>query len=442
MSTDSAAAREASTNSRQPKFRNPAPDLTPEQFIQKIVELRPLIREQQERADQAGGYVKEVHEALLAMGAYGVLQPRRYGGHEFDIPTFLKAVVEMGRSDPGSAWCYCFSAGHVLMLAAHFEAKMQEELFGSNDGVAIGPMRAPTPSASIRKAPGGYIVNGTWDYGSGIKYANLVMATAPLVSEDNAGGPPEIYLAVVPEGKYRVIEDSWGGDSTLGLRASASHTFVVDNAFVPEHYVVPFDEFQRAGEDPDGTPGTRLHGNPMYLGLTTSFFNAAITSVMVGAAWAMLDEFEQVIRTKKTINPPFHERYKSAEFQRVFGVALMDIQAAETLLMEVGRSHMKLAQRWKDGTPYTIKEDFMLAGMSTRAAQLAVESIDKLFYAGGSGGTKKGARLNRYFRDMAVFRTHPIAQFDMTYEAAAQAYFGLPVPILEAVGGSRKAKKS
>jgi 3-hydroxy-9,10-secoandrosta-1,3,5(10)-triene-9,17-dione monooxygenase len=47
----------------------------------------------------------------------------------------------------------------------------------------------------------------------------------------------------------------------------------------------------------------------------------------VGAAWAALDEFEEVLRTKRTINPPFHERYKSPEFQRVFGEALMQTRS-------------------------------------------------------------------------------------------------------------------
>lgn len=404
--------------------------LTPEQFIKKIIELRPLVLAQQERADILGGYTGEVHEALLSFGAYGVLQPRKYGGHEFDISTFFKAVIEIARSDPGSAWCYCFPAAHALVLSAHFEQKAQEELFGANGGVAIGPLRHPTPTASIRKVEGGYIVDGTWDYGSGIPHANYVMVAARLIDEV-AHGLPSIYLAVVPKGRVHVVEGSWGNDSMLGLRASGSYTFVIKDVFVPDYMVVPFDRLMYAGEDSQGTPGTRLHGNSMYIGLTGALFSGIISCCMIGAAWAMLDEFE-AIGDKRTINPPFQERYKSAEYQRAFGTALLSTRAAEILILDVGKSYMEYSDRWKEGTAYTAREDFTLGGMAIRAAQLAAESVERLFYSGGSSGAKRDSRLNRYFRDMATYRTHPIAQFDTAYEAVAQAHFNLPVPILGA----------
>jgi len=301
----------------QPVFRNPAPGLTPEEFISKIVALRPMIRSQQEQADAGGAYVQEVHEALRSFGAYGAVQPRRYGGHEFDVSTLLKGIIEMARSDPGTAWCYAFPAAHVLMLAGHYSEQAQIEIFGRNDGLAIAPLRAPT-NGTLRKVKDGYVVDGSWDYASGVPYATHVMPTARLVGEGHEG-PPTFLVPVIPAGQFRIVRESWGGDLTLGLRASGSQTFVVENAFVPDHMVAPFYNFQRAGEDLEGTPGSRLHDNPMYLGLTTLVFTAVISAILVGAAWAALDEFEEVLRTKRTINPPFHERYKSPEFQRVFG---------------------------------------------------------------------------------------------------------------------------
>ncbi|RQU98398.1 hypothetical protein DF047_37210 [Burkholderia cenocepacia] len=439
MSTGDIAMATRPKSTEFPEIRNPAPGLTPEQFISKIIALRPMIRAQQDQADEAGAYIGEVHEALLSFGAYGVVQPRRYGGHEFDPETLIRATIEMARSDPSAAWCWAFPAAHVIMLASHYDEGAQNEIFGRNNGVAIAPLRAPT-NGTIRKVKDGYIVNGTWDYASGVPYATHVMPTARLIDDANPGGPPVFYVPILPAGDFRIVPGSWGGDLTMGLRSSGSQTFVVENAFVPDNMVAPFYDFQRAGEDPEGTFGTRLHGNSMYVGITTSLFTAVISAVMVGAAWAALDEYEEILRTKKTINPPFHERYKSLEYQRTVGQVLMEIRAAEVQVIEVARQYTQACQQWQAGIPYSAEKDFLQGAMATQAGKMAAESIEKIFYAGGSTAAKKGQRLNRYFRDMATYRTHPIAQYDTAAEGVGQAHFGLPIPMLEAVGGARSKR--
>jgi len=71
---------------------------------------------------------------------------------------------------------------------------------------------------------------------------------------------------------------------------------------------------------------------------------------------------------------------------------------------------------------------------------MASACVEKIFYAGGTTGAKRGSRLNRYYRDMATYRTHPIAQYATATEAMGQAYFDLPIPMLEAVGGARSKR--
>jgi 3-hydroxy-9,10-secoandrosta-1,3,5(10)-triene-9,17-dione monooxygenase len=49
----------------------------------------------------------------------------------------------------------------------------------------------------------------------------------------------------------------------------------------------------------DGTPGTRLHGNPIYLGPLMGPFHASVVSAVIGATWAAAEEYEAVIRSMK-----------------------------------------------------------------------------------------------------------------------------------------------
>lgn len=429
------AARAGTPSSDAPNVHNPGAGLSPEEFIDKVIALRPMIRDQQEAADANGGYIKEVHEALLDFGGYFALNPKRYNGHEFDVATFLRTSIEMSRSDPGSGWCYTFAAGHVPMIAGHYSQEAQDEIFTRNNGLALAPLRAPT-GGIIRKVDGGYICNGTWDWGSGMSYATHVMPTARLV-EEGVAGPPTFLVPLIPIEDVEVLWDSWGGGNSMGLNASGSHTFVVNEVFVPEHMCSPFIAFQRSGESPEGSFGTRLHGNPLYLGLTTSYFTSTIASVMVGCAWAALDEFEHILRTKKTINPPFDLRMKSADYQQPFGEALMYAKAADACLMEYARQYQKMLNDWQNGIPLTAEADFAAGAMCTNAARLASKSVEFAFHAGGSSSAMKGGRMGRYFRDMATYRTHPIAQYHTAAIGFAQGYLGLPVPMLEAVGGKK-----
>jgi 3-hydroxy-9,10-secoandrosta-1,3,5(10)-triene-9,17-dione monooxygenase len=412
--------------------------MTPDQFIERIIALRPMIRAQQEQADKNGGYTREVHEALLEFGGYGPVRPKRYGGYEFDVPTFLRVVVEMPRRDPGTGWCYTFATGHVPIIAGHYSLEAQDEIFTHGTGLALAPLRAPT-GGTIRKVDGGYVVDGTWDWGSGMMYATHVMPTARLVGDDQPPGPPTFLLPIIPIEDVEVLWSSWGNGRTLGLQASASHTFIVKEVFVPDRMVTPFSECQRAGEKAEGTYGTRLHGNPLYLGLTTSYFGSTAASCMVGCAWAALDEFETILRSKRTINPPFDLRMKSPDYQQPFGEALMYAKGAEACLMEYGRQYQKALEDWRNGVPFTAEADFRLSALTSQASRQAVKAVETCFYAGGSASTLAGGKLNRYFRDMAMFRTHPIAQYHTAAIGFAEAHLGLPVPMLEAVGGKRSA---
>lgn len=431
------AANSVSGKSDAPKQEALADGMTPDQFIERIIALRPMIRAQQQEADKNGGYTREVHEALLEFGGYGVVRPKRYGGHEFDVPTFLRTVIEMGRSDPGSGWCYTFAAGHVPIIAAHYSEEAQDEIFNHGTGLALAPLRAPT-GGTIRKVDGGYIVDGTWDWGSGMMYATHVLPTARLVGEDQPAGPPTFMLPIIPLENVEVLWDSWGNGRTLGLQASGSHTFVVKEVFVPDNMVTPFTACQRAGEDLNGTYGTRLHGNPLFLGLTTSYFGSTAAGCMVGCAWAAIDELESILGSKRTVNPPFDLRKNSADYQQPFGDAVMHAKAAEACLMEYARQYQKALDNWSKGIPLTAEADFNLAALSSQASRLAVKATEICFYAGGSSSTLAGGTLNRYFRDMGMFRTHPIAQYHTAAIGFAQAYLGLPVPMLEAVGGAKK----
>ena len=81
-----------------------AGELTGEEMVARAAALIPMLREQQDDAEQRGHYGPEVHEEFLRAGFYRMVQPRRFGGLELDLTTFLRTMVQIASGDPGTGW--------------------------------------------------------------------------------------------------------------------------------------------------------------------------------------------------------------------------------------------------------------------------------------------------------------------------------------------------
>lgn len=397
----------------------PEPDLTPARLFERAIAMREMLREQQDEADEHGTYAPEVHEAFVKAGFYRVTQPRMFGGYEFDLGTNYRLIVEISRGHPGAGWCLSLGGSHAYVVGSHWPERAQRDLFGA-DGHFIAPHR-PAAMGTLRPVQGGYILNGQWNYCSGIPYATHLLCGATL--PDGAGA----RQVVVPRSAFEIIDD-WGGDRTLGMRASGSNSARVTDAFVPAHMAVQLDWLAaRPDGMENGTPGTRLHGNPMYLGRMMGPYHCSLVAVVVGAAWAALDEFERLMLRNHSLADANLLWADHPDYQRPFGLALAMTEAAETVLHGVAGRYMDLCRRWAhDRTPISVEDNLRLWGLAQQSGGLARQAVELLFQNCLSAPTKKGSRLERYFRDVAMYNSHVSAlqQNHATY--VARAHFGRP----------------
>lgn len=61
------------------------------------------------------------------------------------------------------------------------------------------------------------------------------------------------------------------------------------------------------------------------------------------------------------------------------------------------------------------------------AARQAVQAVDLAFATAGSSAAKRGSRMQKYFRDAAMFRTHIAAQYDVVAASYGRVHFGQPL---------------
>jgi 3-hydroxy-9,10-secoandrosta-1,3,5(10)-triene-9,17-dione monooxygenase len=149
----------------------PEPDLTPARMIARAAGMRQLLKDDQAAAEDRGFYSEEIHQAFTDAGFYRVLQPRRFGGYEFDMATYYRLAVEVAHGgSAGAAWCLDLGTHHSIILAAHWPEQAQREIFTEQNGHFVCGHRAGM-GGTAQRVEGGYRVSGRWRYSSGIPYS-------------------------------------------------------------------------------------------------------------------------------------------------------------------------------------------------------------------------------------------------------------------------------
>ena len=399
----------------------PEPELTPGQMIARAVALRPQLIADQAACEERTYYSEEMHQEFLRAGFYRLYVPRRYGGYEFDVPTFMRVLIELARGCASTSWCMGLAAAHALQVASWWGEQAQSEIFGDGDFRAAS---VATPIGPATRTDDGWELNGRTAYASGIPYSTHYMGQALMPGPDPSG-PPQFLLFVAPRSEWTMLDD-WG--DLLGLKGSGSHTIVFEGGRIPAHWALE-NTFMVDVDPSEGTPGLRLHDNPMYAGRAISAFTLSLASVLVGAAYNALDEYETMMTTKTATLPPFVPRKLDLDYQRYFGRAMAKIATAEAALMNAADQHMELCQRFVDkGIPYSYGDDHRIGCIGREVMIQAWETMQSdIFRTAGSSAGGKGQRIERIYRDMSIGNSHRNTVLrDWAFREIARAKLGLP----------------
>jgi 3-hydroxy-9,10-secoandrosta-1,3,5(10)-triene-9,17-dione monooxygenase len=140
-----------------------------------------------------------------------------------------------------------------------------------------------------------------------------------------------------------------------------------------------------------------------------------------------LDAYEEILRSKKWVVPPFTARLEMPELQMRFGEAMAMIDTAEAALLAFADHYgeaCRLAYERKQ--EFTLAESRRMFRAGAECVELAWQAVDLMYRTGGSSSASKSSQLGRYFRNLAVLRTHIGTQRDHTSINASRLRFGLP----------------
>jgi alkylation response protein AidB-like acyl-CoA dehydrogenase len=382
-----------------------ANNTTPEDLIDRARNLAPLFEAQAATSEQLRRPADEAIAAVEEAEIFKLMVPKRYGGLEFDMETFMDVVLALSEGDASLAWVTAFLIEHNWMFSL-FPESFQEELFSDRSYVLAPGMVAPTGNA--RPAPGGVILNGRWQFATGVWHSSWIIAGAILLNEDEV---PDPRFFAIPREEV-IVEATWNVD---GMCGTGSHDVVIEECFVPHDRSISMIEMNRGC-----TPGSKIHVGALYRTPMVSLLTATAAMPSLGQARALVREYATRLPGRKRLGMGLSQAESVTAQIRVARLSIA-VQQAEPLLRDTVRELCVLRDR-------SVGADRarMQAQLGTVVDQ-SKQIISEVCAASGANAHQLTDRFQRARRDAEMMSCHVAFDLDATLENAGKAMLGFEV---------------
>lgn len=367
--------------------------------IGRAESLVDLVAENAERSEADRQVTAEVIDAVQDRQLFELVVPTSLGGHGLGLDALAQVTRTLGQGCPATAWTVSFLMLHAWLLAKLPEAGRQEIFAGTNAPKAPAPL-APTGQATPTQ--GGYVVNGRWEWATGVAHSDWVMANAIVQGDDFA-----LRFVVMPIDEV-TVNDVW---FTAGMRATRSNTITATDVFVPSARTI--DAFELLNST-GSVPGDGLAGLPVV-----SVLALVAAAPALGGAQGVAEHYRNRLR------------------ERVLAYTLGDKAAeqpgAQMRLAATDDLVAMAEARWRGAIralgaeqPVSMdaRVDARLAAVST--VRTAREAIALACAGAGASVYFSDHPIQRIQRDVETLKGHVMFDWDRTTELVGRHALGLP----------------
>ena len=380
-----------------------------QRFIDLAATLADEFAQRAARYDEEASFPYENYARLRETGYTIMTIPEELGGLGASMLQRIKAQERLAQGCGATALAINMHFNAIGLLIDFWrkfkdpkiEAKLRQIASGrlicggsaSEPDNAIPILR---PRTTARRMDSGWLVTGRKIFGTQSIALDLFFSEATWT--DSPQGETIITFVIPPrDTPGLVFKDDW---HTMGMRATASRSTELKDAFVPESAVM----LQR----PTFTRG----------GITDLFLRAPFTigAPYIGIAVAARNFVVDFMRER----PRFPLKKPMSHMPSVYNkVGEMDV------LIETAR-----AVTWKAAAEVEHDEPHSWARKSVAARMVAIENsvrvVDLALRAVGGQSYFKRLPLERYFRDVRAGLYHPLDS-DETLELLGKSAFGIPM---------------
>ncbi|GIP26888.1 hydroxylase [Paenibacillus sp. J23TS9] len=335
------------------------------------------IREQSGQMEREGVITPEALQYIYDKKLFHLFVADDLDGNMTPLPEAIRIFQECSRIDGSFGWLVTIGAGGGY-FAPFMTMEIGRKVFSSSDAVIAG---SGAPTGTARKVDGGYMVSGRWKYCSGSTHATTFTANAVLDQEEtrlDSGETPELVTLIMQPDQVRIQKD-W---NTFGLKATASHSMVVTDAFIPDEMTFSFTEF-RSHED------ELLYRYPFLPFAQTSF-----AGVAMGLADHFLEAAEEQLRSRgnERVLAKLDEQKKEFAHQQDAFYMVLDKSWEE--LGHKGRLSPEMEQR--------------ISSECVTAAKASLDCGLRLFPMLGLSACMEDTDVNRIWRDLQTACQHAL----------------------------------
>ena len=368
-----------------------------EAFVKSAKSKRPLANQRTMSAPLV--------DALWDSGLLSFLNTPEAGGCE---PTFTEVIetwIEMAIQDGALGWIGIANMPSAMAASAYLPEEGFQELFGNPlDRVTVGGQFFPNGSGE--STGDGYMLSGSWNFGSGTAHSKYIACGFfPVINGEAIFELTEIRAALVPREQVH-FTDGW---HVQGLRGTGSYDYAVTEVFVPESRCFPL--FTRQPER-GGSPLFRMGLMPI-----TAAGHAAWA---LGVSKSMLDDVAD-LALKKARMSDMETLARRNTFQRNLAHFTGMWRAARAGVIETFGSAEQAVAAGEELTP-RMRADMRVA--ATYATEASREAGQWAHLAAGTTAIRDGSRMERAFRDLYTGTQHAFIS-EKTYIDAAQIWLGL-----------------
>lgn len=383
-----------------------APDAV--ELVARATALRDLLAKNATIGEQERRVAEDSIQALTDAGLFRLTIPKRYGGYQTTLRTFIDVSAAVAEADGGTAWIVTL-INVCNWMTGLFPVAAQDEVFGADPNAKVSGVLAPT-SESLR-VDGGWQVTGKWYYNSGCWHSTWSVLGIPIA--DESGDVVDQGLALIPCSQLRV-EDMW---YVAGMKSTGSNALIAEDVFVPEHRVIRVPAAVK-GHYPSEHTATEA----LYRSAFVPLLALVLVAPQLGMGRAAL-EYVVGKAAKKPISYTFYESQRdSVAFQ---------LQIAEAARL-IDTAHLHAYRAANDIDEAAARHEY--PDFVTRArvrsdtgcvAESITSAIDILLSAHGAGSFAEVNPLQRIWRDSSTAARHAVVAPSVGYEVYGKALLGL-----------------
>ena len=374
---------------------------TAEEILDRIVALRPWLREHQALAEEERRIPQETIERLDAAGLFNLSKPKRFGGADFTTRQMLDIYRSLGSGCGASSWVVWATAGGNLWSNAFDDAvvaPVYETPWVGNRTFAVGGTSRHM-SGTAKKVDGGWIVKGVWPFATGSVHASHGYLAVFTDDTDDS----KVGMVLIPKDQL-VCRNDW---DAMGLAATGSQTVATDGELF-----VPDERFGTPGQLATRTAELTAQGlGPRRGGLPRSIVSS--TGVALGMADQAMEVFLASIGRRSVPYSPYSRQVDAPVAHHIIGRAAMQIRAAGRVADAAVAEFDRLDAEGRDPSAQEIVQFHTDAAYVWDACASAIET---LFRASGASAISKRMPLQLIARNCRAGSLHAANNVDTWME--------------------------